>query len=313
MSQQSFNHICDQLSVFIERRTTTFRYPHPVGKRVMVTLWRLATNIEFRTLGHLFGMGRSTACMIFHDVVDAINSILLPKYIKFPTGQALRNTIDGFRTRWGFPQCCGAIDGTHIPIIAPKEHHADYYNRKCHHSILLQAVVDYNYRFTNINVGHAGKHHDAHVLRKSSVFLKASAGELLLNWTENLDNVEVPPFIIGDPAYPLLTWLMKAYPGNNLSRLSRARMTVECAFGRLKGRWRCLIKRLDNELYRVSGIAKACCTLHNLCEVHGDFFNENWLEDIDDNVNVPANRNDDNANTDAKQIRKAITNWLKDN
>ncbi|VDI70617.1 Hypothetical predicted protein [Mytilus galloprovincialis] len=184
MSQQSFNHICDQLSVFIERRTTKFRSPHPVGKRVMVTLWRLATNIEFRTLGHLFGMGLSTACMIFHDVVDAINSILLPKYIKFPTGHALRNTIDGFRTRWGFPQCGGAIDGTHILIIAPKEHHADYYNRKCHHSVLLQAVVDYNYRFTNINVGHAGKHHDAHVLRESSVFLKASAGELLPNWTE---------------------------------------------------------------------------------------------------------------------------------
>ncbi|CAG2256295.1 unnamed protein product [Mytilus edulis] len=165
MSQQSFNHICDQLSVFIERMTTKFRSPHPVGKRVMVTLWRLATNIEFRTLGHLFGMGRSTA--------------------------------------W--------------------------------------------------------KHHDAHVLRESSVFLKASAGELLPNWTENLDNVEVPPFIIGDPAYPSLTWLMKAYPGNNLSqeqqvfncRLSRARMTIECAFGRLKGRWRCLIKRLDNELYSV--------------------------------------------------------------
>jgi hypothetical protein len=29
-----------------------------------------------------------------------------------------------------FPQCCGAIDGTHIHIIAPKEHHTDYYNRK---------------------------------------------------------------------------------------------------------------------------------------------------------------------------------------
>ncbi|VDH90049.1 Hypothetical predicted protein, partial [Mytilus galloprovincialis] len=172
-----------ELSVFIERMTTKFRSPHPVGKRVVVTLWRLATNIEFRTLGHLFGMGRSTACMIFHDVVDAINSILLPKFLKFSTGQALRNTIDGFRTRWGFPQCCGAIDGTHIQIIAPKEHHADYYNRKCHHSVLLQAVVDYNYRFSNINVGHAGKQHDAHVLRELSVFLKASAGELLPNWT----------------------------------------------------------------------------------------------------------------------------------
>ena len=145
------------------------RFPIPVGKRIMVSLWRLATNIEFRTLGHLFGINRGTACVVFHETIKAINTVLLPKYLKFSTGQSHRNVVDGFRTRWGFPQCCGAIADTHIPIIAPHEHHADYYNRKCHHSVIMQAVVDYNYRFININVGHAGKHHDAHVVRESSL------------------------------------------------------------------------------------------------------------------------------------------------
>ena len=32
--------------------------------------------------------------------------------------------------KWGFPQCVGAIDGTHIPIIAPKENALDYFNCK---------------------------------------------------------------------------------------------------------------------------------------------------------------------------------------
>ena len=92
-----------------------------------------------------------------------------------------------------------------------------------------------------------------------------------------INNVDVPVMILGDAAYPMLPWIMKPYPGTGtLSRkqrhfnyrLSRARMVVECAFGRLKGRWRCLLKRNDCELIFVSTIVNACCILHNLCEVY---------------------------------------------
>lgn len=57
-------------------------------------------------------------------------------------------------------------------------------------------------------------------------------------------------------------------------RHSRARMTVECAFGRLKGRWRCLAKRLDVDVSLVPTIISACCTLHNVCEMHGENYEE---------------------------------------
>ena len=66
MSQQTFNHICDQLAPLVQKRTTKFRTPVPVCKRVMLTLWQLATNIEYRTLGHRFGVDRGTVCVIFH-------------------------------------------------------------------------------------------------------------------------------------------------------------------------------------------------------------------------------------------------------
>jgi hypothetical protein len=56
-------------------------------------------------------------------------------------------------------------------------------NRKCFHSVIMQVVVDFNHRFTNINVGHAGKHHDSHVFRESPLFEKANSGELLPRWT----------------------------------------------------------------------------------------------------------------------------------
>ena len=96
-----------------------------------------------------------------------------------------------------------------------------------------------------------GKVHDARVFSNSTLYQRGQAGTLLPAWTRQIGLIQVPLCILGDPAYPALTWLMKAYPEqqnmtvrqiNYNYRLSRARMVVENAFGRLKGRWRCLLK-----------------------------------------------------------------------
>ena len=83
---------------------------------------------------------------------------------------------------------------------------------------------------------------------------------------------------------------MKTFPDNGrLSsnqktfnyRLSRARVSVEHAYGRLKGTWWCLLKRLDINVRDVPELVAACCTLHNICEVHADTFDEEWLEGVE--------------------------------
>ena len=101
-----------------------------VQKRVAVTLWVLATQCEYRSVGHMFGLPRCTVCRIVHNTCRAIVKVLLPKYVRFPVGDGLKNTVQDFLDKWGIPQCAGSIDGSHIPVRPPAMSHTDYYNRK---------------------------------------------------------------------------------------------------------------------------------------------------------------------------------------
>jgi hypothetical protein len=37
--------------------------------------------------------------------------------------------MDAYDDTFGFPNCAGAIDGMHVPIKAPVDHAANYFNR----------------------------------------------------------------------------------------------------------------------------------------------------------------------------------------
>ena len=114
--------------------------PLPVQRKVAVCLWCLATSTEYRTIAHLFGIGWSTVCDIVHGTCRAIVKVLMKQYIKFPSGNDFDRVVDEFKTKWGVPQCFGAIYGCHIPICAPSEQHTDYYNRKGWYSMIVQGL-----------------------------------------------------------------------------------------------------------------------------------------------------------------------------
>ena len=144
MSRETFEYVAAALRPALERRRTNFRVPIDHKRRLAIVIWWLATPAEYRTISTLFGVGISTLCILARQVCSAIKDILFHRYISLPSGNRLQETITGFQER-GFSQCAGAVDGTHLPIIAPKENHADYHNRKGWHSIVLQAIVDHKY------------------------------------------------------------------------------------------------------------------------------------------------------------------------
>ena len=77
----------------------------------------------------------------------------MSQYISLPPqDDELPEVIQGFKQKWGFVQCAGAIDGSHIPVRAPAINHTDYYNRKGWYYIIVQIVVDHNYLLSNVLV-----------------------------------------------------------------------------------------------------------------------------------------------------------------
>ncbi|CAM5155089.1 unnamed protein product [Natator depressus] len=102
-----------------------------------------------------------------------------------------------------------------------------------------------------------------------------------------IGEVKMPIVILGDSAYPLMPWLLKPYTGSLDSskerfnnRLSRCRMTVECAFGCLKGRWCCLYGKLDLADDNIPMVISMCCALHNICEEKGERFTKEWTSKV---------------------------------
>ncbi|XP_053901516.1 uncharacterized protein LOC128846444 [Malaclemys terrapin pileata] len=300
MRKGTFMELCDLLSPAPKRQNTRMTAALTVEKRVAIALWKLATPDSYRSVGNQFGVGKSTVGVAVIQVANAIKDLLISRVVTLENVQVI---VDGFAAM-GFPNCGGVIDGTHIPILSPEHQATEYINCKGYFSMLLQALVDHKGHFTNINVGWPGKVHDACVFRHSGLFRKLEEGTCFPDQKITAGDVEMPIVILGDPAYPLMPWLMKPYTGSLDSsqdlfnyRLSKCRMVVECAFGRLKARWCSLLTRIDLSEANIPIVIAACSALHNICESKGETFMAGW--------EVEANRlAADYAQPDTRAVRR---------
>lgn len=236
--------------------------PVPPTKKVLMFLWYMANQNSFREMSDKFDVSQSTAHRIILQALNIMCTIG-SSFISWPNTCEKAASAAAFHRLCGLSGVIGAIDGCHIRVQRPPIRGGDYMNRKSFYSVLLQGIVDERGRFIDIFAGPPGKVHDARMLRASDFYT---------TWQEKMGDNS----LLGDSAYigqafPFVITpkrdngaLTEADELRN-SRISRGRVVVEQAFGRMKCKWRRLRDLQNTRIDAVVMIIMAACFLHNMC------------------------------------------------
>ena len=275
MCKENFLKLCDELSPHIQKQTTSMRVPVVVERQVPLTLYYLSDEGRLHKTADAFGLSQSTVSITVRRVARALTMHLGPKYIQLPsTDNEVKEKVSNFYRVFSLPQCLGEIDCTHIDIKSPSNNPTDYVNRKSRFSLNVQACCDYRYCFLDVVVKWPGSVHDARLFANSRLCHLLKSRKIPPCPRRIIDDEDpIPVFLLGDPAYPLMPYLMKEYAngGSNAQeqyfgyKLCSARNVIECAFGRLKARFAALKRVMDINMDDLTYVIYACFVLHNFC------------------------------------------------
>ena len=240
----------------------------------------MATGNSYKSLQYGFRVAFNTISIFIPEVCQAIIDEFSAEVMVCPvTPETWKRVSEGFRTRWNFPHCVGAIDGKHVAIRCPRNAGPVYFNYKGFHSIVLLALVDAEYKFLYVDIGASGAGSDAGVFSETVLKEALEAATIGLPMPDPLPNDDQP---------------MKPMPHRNMSvedrvfnyRLSRGRRIVENVFGLLASRFRCLLTTMPQTPERVSIITLACCVLHNFLRIKNPTLDANAVDQ--DNPDTPG-------------------------
>ncbi|XP_070168188.1 LOW QUALITY PROTEIN: putative nuclease HARBI1, partial [Polyergus mexicanus] len=161
-----------------------------------------ATGCFQRPVGEQWGicMSQTSISRCIHKVTDAIND-LIQQWVQFPMTLGARQLarMQFQNARHSFEGGIGAIDCTHVAILALKKHEEAYVNHHGYHSLNVQMICDKNLKVLNVNARYPGARHDAYNI------WSASAARRVM---ERAYNRERRTYLIGDSDYPLEPWLL---------------------------------------------------------------------------------------------------------
>jgi hypothetical protein len=238
-----FNKICNKIEAHwylvnkIPGNTTVFS----IRDRVAVSLYYLMNGGTFHSAGNVFGISKTRTIAYVNEVIRVLltyrkNTIKLPN-----SYNDWKIVVKGFEKICGFPNVCGAIDGTLIPVKVTGNS-LGWFCRKNFTALNMQAVVDHNMKFMSYSI-RSGSNND------KSLFNNSSFGK-------NVHKKLMPgTYFLADAGYQLFNHVLTPYkivlnqPADESKYNylhSKSRIIVECAFGLWKSTFGIFRSRLQH-------------------------------------------------------------------
>ncbi|XP_008183630.3 protein ALP1-like [Acyrthosiphon pisum] len=251
-----------------------------VGEILTATLRYLASGESMMLITYGFRIGKATVSKLILQCCEVLWDTLNQKVLVVPDTFKWAQLAVDFERIWQVPNCIGSIDGKHIIHQAFANSGSEHYNYKGSHSFILLAMCDANYNFTLVDIGAAGRCSDGGVFSSSEMGKGFIHNDLNFPADKEIheNSGPIPYYALGDEAFPLLSNLMRPYPGRGKRklplkesifnyRLSRGRRTIENTFGLMASKWRIFRKLIIAGHKTVNAITKAAVVLHNFVKL----------------------------------------------
>ena len=221
MSPSAFEELLSLVATKTTKKTTNYRIPIPPEQRLSLTIRHLATGESQVSLSFQYRIGRQTVSKIIPETCIAIYEALAPIHLKKPDSSEQWIQISkGFENKWNMPHVIGALDGKHVRIRCPNNSGSFYHNYKGFFSMVLMAICDAHYRFIMFDFGQYGSNNDSGILINSAMGKQLEQNALGIPSAACLDGCKYDPlpyFLVGDEIFPLKTYLMRPYPGSDIT------------------------------------------------------------------------------------------------
>lgn len=266
----------------------------PLELKVLAVLRVLGRGYCFDGVEELCFISAEVLRIFFHKFCDLFSQKYFSVYCAPPKTEEEIASVTGIYDRLGLPGCIGSVDCVHIRWErCPAGVRSIHKGKEGYPTLSYEVTVDHTKRIMAATYGHPGTRNDKTIVKFDGFVSAINELQLYQDVEFNVvtsGGVEVAQrglYLISDGGYH--KWRCLQCPMKHTSKHKEAmwskwvesvRKDVECVFGILKGRFRCLklpIFFQSKEL--IDSMFFTCCILHNIL-LNVDGYDVRWEKNV---------------------------------